>query len=267
MHVAPLQPHYFGNLARGGTLTTNFLPQIAGGNGFLTDAVNTLLVNLRDQVIAENPNAEANFQFVYWDQVEADGGNRTGIQITREDFLSRVNTRAETISRLVDAFTGETADPAAHFAVTSSNVVVFLRDISDGQWAIGGGGVALAANENDPEYHIVADSNRTFSGNEVPYTSIPAGHGFSAPSAQWNRWMAIREAHQRVTNPALNSPYYRENVILIDADGIPSRGDGPLSGDGIHFGRNQRLIAERFLEVYNERFGTDFEIPESGLPN
>lgn len=255
------------NFAQGGTPTSYFIPPTTGNNGGrYSPLVNATLENTKAELEAANPHQQVLFQFAYWDQVEFDGGNGSSFDITKAQFETQRNTRAILISRLYDALSGKAQDPARRFSVTNPDIVLFVRDIGDGQWKIGGGGVALNADISDPDYIIKADPTRTFNGVttgglHIPYNSNVVGDTYYSGTAEWNGWMAIRSAHQLLTDSSHGSPYYRPNIVLVDSDGIGTRGNTAKSGDGVHWGAvSQRLVADRFLTEYNTHFGTSLTI-------
>ena len=261
-------PFAIANFARGGTPTNQFYPPITAGNaGRFSPLVNATLLNTKTQLEADNPNKRIVFQFAYWDQVEFDGGNGGFINRTKAQFISARDRRAATIARLYDSLAGVNADPNRNFSVTNPDIILFIRDIGDGQWRIGGGGVALNADISDPDYIIKADPSRTFNGVDVngihvPYNSNAEGSSFHDATAEWNGWMAIRSAHQLLTDPSHGSVHYRPNIRLVDSDGVGTRADAAISGDGVHFGgRSMHTVADRFLTEYNKVFGTNLTIP------
>ena len=263
------QPYGLANFAVGGRPTNFFYPPgTAGNTGIFSEGVNACLINTKEALAERYPDKSVVFQFCYWDQVERDTGNGTNANLSYEDFVSRRDIRAATIARLFDSLTGNSTIENRNFAVTNPNLVLFLRDVSDGQWSIGGGGVALSADVTHADYIIKASPESTFNGElvngiHVPYNSNNEGDNFYEPSAEWNGWMATRSAHQLLTDPSHNSPFYREGIILINADGIGTRGSAAISGDGIHFGAtSSRIVAQRFIEQYNLKFGTDLEVGE-----
>ena len=252
--------------AIGGRFTNEFYrPSATFG-----DEIDEGLVLFKQSMQDAFPNREPRLKFVYWDQVERDGGSgNSRDNLTFEEFIQIRNIRMGHITELYDNLVGTEDDTTHHFSVTNPDLVLFLRDIGDGQHSIGGGGVALSADITHPDYIIKADPTRTFNGADVngvhvPYHSIPASDTEDHnPDAVWNGWMALRSAHQLMTDPSHGSPFYRPNIVLIDADGIGTRGDTALSGDGTHFGNNQYTLAERFITAYNEKFGESVTIAPS----
>ena len=249
--------------AVGGQLTTAFsFPNNVGSFG---EHISSGLPQMISSLEADFPEKTVRFKAVYWDQVERDGGNGSRQDLTLAEFQSQVNTRANTIAGFYDRLTGNGG--VNNFSVTNPEIIMFLRDIADGQWEIGGGGVALSADTSHPDYIIKANTSEGFnvvevSGERVPYTSsITPNDPHYFPDAEWNGWMVIRTAHQLLTDPTHGSEHYREGIRLVNADGIGTRGDTAFSGDGTHFGgTSMKIVAERFLEVYNNEFSENVVI-------
>lgn len=254
--------HATALFAQGGTPTFFFMPRFGGNGGRIFEAMNACLSNTVAEMQNRFPDHEVNFPFIYWDQVEFVTGNGVNQDITYDRFIQIRNNRANVIAFLYDSLAGNNPE-GGNFDVTNPNVKLFIRDVSDGQWRIGGGGVALNADLNHPDYIIKGDASRTFSGTEVPYNQNPVDGTYYSATAEWNGWMATRAAHQLLTDPSHGSEFYRPNIILVNADGIGTRGDEAISGDGVHFGAKQKDVAKRFLEVYNPTFGTNFTINEN----
>ncbi len=249
--------------AVGGQLTTAF--SFPNNSGSFGEYISSGLPKVIESLESEFPNKTVRFKAVYWDQVERDGGNGSRQDLTLAEFQSQVEGRANTIAGFYDRLTGNGG--VNDFSVTNPDLIMFLRDISDGQWEIGGGGVALSADTSHPDYIIKANPSEGFNvqevnGERVPYTSsVTSNDPHHFPDAEWNGWMVIRTAHQLLTDPSHGSEHYREGIRLVNADGIGTRGEDAISGDGTHFGGDSmKIVAERFLEVYNDEFGENIVI-------
>lgn len=158
--------------SRGGTPINAFEP--GGSVGPIVDAV---LTQTQAALEAEFPLKTVELKFAYFDQVEFDGGNGSNQSLSQAQYEANRDARAVRASRLYDALNGQAA---VNYAVTGTNVQLFIRDIGDGQTNIGGGG--------------------------------PAAPG------TWNGWQAIRDAHQLLITPG--NPYYRPGIHLVNSDGL-----------------------------------------------
>ena len=96
-----------------------------------------------------------------------------------------------------------------------------------------------------------------------PYAAeSPTQWRASRPWDASHRTFSNRSAHQLLTDPSHGSVHYRPNIRLVNSDGVGTRGDAAISGDGIHFGGiSMHTVADRFLTEYNNVFGTNLTIP------